>query len=339
MQSCIHDHTRLVASRTSRINGPDVLDGGIRDFYVRLGHDVPDGGVRDPCIWPRRGNVEVWTRSHLEDFLVDSGVKQGRKTTASSRTVAVVAASAATAIAHVRLGGLVVRNHDPPLLGLLAVVETDLADARNRLDLRDGPGVLVEIPEGGRDLQPDFRSVPELDPEAVLAVPRQEPAPALLDLLDDGPGKVSFAGLGQHAVLFFLGLNESLEPAVSGVEHAGLGPLVEDVVQGWTLDGAKEFPGLDGGIVGHAFLEELSGLKPLDVVLGLDDPALGGWQELDRNSEAHELVGEFLPLTGMEAHPRTDIGGHHHDKEGPNEVKEGRVGPAKMKADYPNGKG
>lgn len=276
---------------------------------------------------------------NIKEFVVGLEVEQRCEATASSRTYAVVAASAAAAEIRVGLGGIVVRNHDPALLELLAVFETDLANARNRLDLGDDTGVLVEIPEGGRDLQTDLGSIPELDPKAALSVPCQEPSVAQLDLRDDGPGKVPLVGLGQQGVLFLLFFDESLEPDISGVEHAGLGPLVEDVVHGGTLDADNEVPGLGGGVVGRVFLKDLTGLEPLSVVLGLDDPAFGSRHELNRDSKAHELVGNFLPLTGMKVHPRTEVGAHDKDKEGPDQVKEEGVGPAKMKTDNPEGKG
>lgn len=287
--------------------------------------------------------VRMWW-VNLKEIVVGIKVEQRCEATASSpassRTYAVVAASAtATTEIRVVLGRLFVRNHDPALLDLLAVVETDLANSRNRLDLGDGTGVLVEIPEGGRDLQTDLGPIPELDPKAALSVPRQEPTVAQLDLRDDGPRKVSLAGLRKEGVFFLLFLDESLEPDISGVEHAGLGPLVENVVDGGTLNGTNEVPGLGGGIGGHVFLEELPGLEPLGVVLSLDDPALGGRQELHRESKAHELVGKFLPLTGMKVHPGTEVGSHNNDKEGPDQVKEGSVGPAKMNPDHPEGKG
>jgi hypothetical protein len=193
--------------------------------------------------------------------------------------------------------------------------------------------MLVKISEGGRDLESDLRALSELDPEATLSVPRQEPTIASFDLLDDRPGKIPFAGLGQQGVLFLLRLDESLESAISWVIHAGLGSLVEDIVDGWTLNGTDELRGLCGNVFGRVFLEKQPGLEPLDVIFGFDDTTLCRWQELDRDSKAQELRRKFLPLTRMEVHPGTVLAAHHKNKEGPDEVKESRAGPAKMKAD------
>ena len=174
------------------------------------------------------------------------------------------------------LGGLVVRNHNSALLELLAVVITGLAN------LGDRPRMLVEISKRCRNLEPDLRSVPELDPESALAIPCEEPPVAYIDLFHNRPGKVSLTALRQQGVLFLFFFDESLEKTISGMEITGFASLVKDVIECRAFDGTEEVSGLGSGAVASVFLEKLSGLEPLAVVLGLDDPAIGGRQELNR---------------------------------------------------------
>jgi len=75
------------------------------------------------------------------------------------------------------------------------------------------------------------------------------------------------------------------------------------------------------------------------MVLGLDNPRLGGWEQPNRNSKAHELVGEFLSLSRMKVDAGSNVLAHDHDKEGSHKMEKHCVGPTKVESSDTSRKG